>query len=127
MPLLPLPKPGSKRCKNAKAPIENRIIWMHEDQNVSYLLDAAIKSVGQTNKLNYTIANRSGLVDPMNFDVKYTIPHSDSKDILLGYVSDFIELMDEVTAMKAATFKLFIFEHKVSSSHLYCHSDIAYS
>ena len=29
--------------------------------------------------------------------------------------------------MKAATFKLFIFEHKVSSSCLYCHSDIAYS
>jgi len=100
---------------------------MYKNQNVSYLLDAAIESVDQTNKLNYTIANGSGLVDPMNFDVKYTIPHSDSKDILLGYVSDFIELMDEVTAMKAATFKLFIFEHKVSSSHLYCHSDIAYS
>jgi len=82
---------------------------MYKNQNVSYLLDAAIESVDQTNKLNYTIANGSGLVDPMNFDAKYTIPHSNSEDIPLDYVSNFTKLMDEVTTMKAATFNLFIF------------------
>jgi hypothetical protein len=112
-PLLPLPKPGSKRRKNAKAPIENRIIWLHEDQSLSQLLDDVIASVDQTDKLIYTVANRSGLVDGINFNVKYTIPRSDSKDIPLSYTSDFTALMDEVTGMKVASFKLFIFETKV--------------
>lgn len=114
-PLLPPPKAGTKRRKNAKAPVENRILWLHEEDNISQLLDAAIDSVGQADKLTYSIANRSGLVDPINFSIKYTIPRSDSKDIPLSYVSDFTGLMDEVSAMKNAAFRLFIFEHKVST------------
>jgi hypothetical protein len=118
-PLLPPPKAGTKRHKNAKAPVENCILWLHEEDNISHLLDAAIDSVGRADKLTYSIANRSGLVDSINFSIKYTIPHSNSKDIPLSYVSDFTRLVDEVSAMKNVGFRLFIFEHKVRI-HLGC-------
>jgi hypothetical protein len=112
-PLLPPPKAGTKRCKNAKAPVENHILWLHEEDNISHFLDAAIDSVGQADKLTYSIVNRSGLVDSINFNIKYTIPRSDSKDIHLSYVSDFTRLVDKASAMKNVGFRLFVFEHKV--------------
>ena len=56
-PLLPPLKASSKHRKNAKAPVENRIIWLHEDQSLSQLLDEVIASVNQTDKLVFTIAN----------------------------------------------------------------------
>jgi hypothetical protein len=112
-PLLPPPKAGTKHHKNAKASVEIHILWLHEEDNISCLLDAAIDSVGQADKLTYSIANRSGLVDSINLSIKYTIPHSDSKDIPLSYVSDFTRLVDEASAMKNVGFRLCIFEHKV--------------
>jgi hypothetical protein len=112
-PLLPPPKVGTKRRKNAKALVENCILWLHEEDNISQLLDAAIDSVGQADRLTNSIANRSSLVDSINFSIKYTIPCSDSKDIPLSYVSYFTRLVDEVSAMKNVGFRLFIFEHQV--------------
>jgi hypothetical protein len=56
-PFLPPPKAGTKRRKNAKAPVENCILWLHEEDNISRLLDAAIDSVGQADKFTYSIAN----------------------------------------------------------------------
>lgn len=66
-------------------------------------------------KLTYTIGNRRGLVDSSNFTLKYTVARSDSKDIKIVYVSDFTGLIDEVTAMKSAAFKLVIVERKASA------------
>jgi hypothetical protein len=44
-------------------------------------------------------------VDTINFNGKYTIPHSDFTDIPLSYASDFTAFMDEVTGMKVMSFK----------------------
>jgi hypothetical protein len=115
-PLLPPLKAGTKHCKNAKAPVKNHILWLHKEGNISQLLDAAIDSVGQADKLTYSIVNQSGLMDSINFSIKYTIPCSDSKDIPLSYVSDFTRLVDKVSATKNVGFRLLIFEHKV---HIY--------
>ena len=56
-PLLPPLKASTKHHKNAKAPVENHILWLHEEDNLSQLLDTAFDSVGQADKLTYLIAN----------------------------------------------------------------------
>jgi hypothetical protein len=56
-PLLPPPKASTKHHKNANTPVENCILWLHEEDNISQLLDAAIDSVGHADKLTYLIAN----------------------------------------------------------------------
>jgi hypothetical protein len=47
-PFLPPLKAGPKCCENVKAPVENHILWLQEEDNISQLLDA---SVGQADKL----------------------------------------------------------------------------
>jgi hypothetical protein len=113
IPLLPATKPGHKRRKNAKAKPENRLFYMHEDSTLAELIDAAIKALDKVDYLGFTIGNRSGVLAPDNFSVKYSINRTSSKDIPLVGEAHFRELVDEVTKMKSPTLKLEITEEKV--------------
>ncbi|KZP10925.1 hypothetical protein FIBSPDRAFT_1051039 [Athelia psychrophila] len=106
-------KKGQKMRKNAKPKVhvDQRVMYIHEDVDLAGLAEAAVDAVGQYGKLNYTIANRSGALDPLNFSIEYTIPRRE-KDIPLVYPEDLEALMDEVVVMKKPTFKLSIAQFK---------------
>jgi hypothetical protein len=113
IPLLPATKPGHKQRKNAKAKPENQLFYMHEDSTLAELIDAVIQALDKVDYLWVMIGNRSGVLAPDNFSVKYSINRTSSKDILLVGEPHFWELVDEVTKMKNPTLKLEIAEEKV--------------
>ena len=115
IPLLPPPKTGEKRRKNAKATPQNRNFYIHEDQTLADLLNIAIDKINKTDILCFEIGNRSGALCPENFDVHYSINRTNSKDIPIENEGVYKELIDEIKDLNraAASFKLAITECKV--------------
>ena len=79
------------------------------------LIDMALKLIDKTDILCFGIGNRSGVFAPDNFTAKYTIPRTDSKDILIGNKKDHQQLIDEIMQLNCTNsgFKLCIVELKV--------------
>ena len=113
--LLPPPKTGEKRCKNTKATPQNCNFYIHEDQTLADLLNIAIDKIDKTDILCFEIGNRSSALCPENFDVHYSIKHTNSKDIPIKNEGAYKELIDEIKDLNraAASFKLAITECKV--------------
>ena len=60
--LLPKPSKGDKKHrKNAKKPRDNFVFWIHEDDKLKDLLEAAIDTIGYSH-LKWTVGNQSGLL-----------------------------------------------------------------
>ncbi|KAG1846151.1 hypothetical protein C8R48DRAFT_677938 [Suillus tomentosus] len=60
----------------------------------------------------YGIGNRSGLLAPTNFTITYMILRTNYKNIVLGNISDFTTIMEEVKEHRSPAFKLTIVETK---------------
>ena len=112
--LPPKPSKGDKKCrKNAKKPKDSFVFWIHEDDELKDMLEAAIYTIGHSH-LEWMIGNWSGLLDASNFTVRYTIPWNSSyKDISIKYTIDYMTLISEVTKKPSALFNLVIEEVKV--------------
>ena len=112
--LPPKPSKGDKKCrKNAKKPKDSFVFWIHEDDKLKDLLEAAINTIGHGH-LEWMIGNWSGPLDASNFTVRYTIPQNSSyKDISIKYTIDYMTLISEVTKKQSALFNLVIEEVKV--------------
>lgn len=111
--LLPPPATGEKRRKNAKSQPINRAFFIHEDSTLRNLLDTTFEQYDLSDKMMYGIGNRSGLLAPTNFTITYTILRTNYKNIILGNLSDFTTIMEEVKEHRSPAFKLTIVETKV--------------
>ncbi|KAG1906133.1 uncharacterized protein F5891DRAFT_975581 [Suillus fuscotomentosus] len=111
-PLLPPPATGEKRHKNAKSQPINRALFIHEDSTLRNLLDTTFEQYDISNKMMYGIGNRSGLLTPTNFTITYMILRTNYKNIVLGNISDFTTIMEEVKEHRSPAFKLTIVETK---------------
>jgi len=83
------------------------------NQSLPQLVDLAIEELDKVNTLTYNIGNRSGLFDPDNFSLQYTINHSSDKDIPLESISKYKDLIDEPVILSHPGFKLVMQEVKV--------------
>ncbi|KIK76357.1 hypothetical protein PAXRUDRAFT_28975 [Paxillus rubicundulus Ve08.2h10] len=77
------------------------------------VLDMILDAYSQSDHLHYTIANRSGLLAPWNFSVKYPILQTAYKDVAIENKFDFTTIVKEVIGQHAPSFKLTIAEFKV--------------
>ncbi|KAH7918734.1 hypothetical protein BV22DRAFT_998425, partial [Leucogyrophana mollusca] len=111
---LPLPiRTGPKKRKNAKPVVENRVFYLHENVSLGELLDAFIEHTNTSTKaLAYTIGNRTGVLSPYNFTIKYTIPRTAYKEVILERETDMTGIINEVTKQRSPSIKLFVVEQK---------------
>ena len=80
LPLFPfyrLPKLARNGAKMRNTP-QNLNFYIHEDQTLTDLLNIAIDKINKTNILCFEISNRSSALCPENFDIHYSINHTDS-------------------------------------------------
>ncbi|KAG2132756.1 carbamoyl-phosphate synthase L chain, ATP binding domain-containing protein [Suillus clintonianus] len=111
-PLLPPPATGEKHRKNAKSQPINRAFFIHEDSTLRNLLDITFEQYDISDKMMYGIGNRSGILTAMNFTITYMILHTNYKNIVLGNLSDFTTIIEEVKEHRSPAFKLIIVETK---------------
>ncbi|KAG1791920.1 uncharacterized protein HD556DRAFT_1309716 [Suillus plorans] len=111
-PLLPPPATGEKYRKNAKSQPINCALFIHEDLTLQNLLDTTFEQYDISDKMMYGIGNRSGILAPMNFTITYMILRTNYKNIVLGNLSDFTTIMEEVKEHRSPAFKLTIVKTK---------------
>ncbi|KAI0310879.1 hypothetical protein OF83DRAFT_1069812 [Amylostereum chailletii] len=109
----PLPDPAAKTRKNAKPPVHNISISLHEDWDLRNTLTMVMgelerKDLLECSQLWHEETWTSG--DPNSLKVVYTIPRTDSKQILLKKHKDYGLMMDEVLTKPSPAVTLTITE-----------------
>ena len=97
---LPPPKPGDKRRSNAKLPVINKVVYIHENTTFINMMVAVIRKSFLRGDLLIGGLDKDGRLQPGTpFTLEYSIPHNTTfKDIELASKSDwdmFVEKMKD--------------------------------
>ncbi|KAJ7736647.1 hypothetical protein B0H16DRAFT_1466544 [Mycena metata] len=103
--LLPPPlKKGEKRRKNQRIDNINRTIYVHEEESLADLLEAAIQAVGYGDKLLFKVVSKD--LRASNFTLKWSISRTDFKNMQLTTTDHFDEMVGEATQKGTPAVKL---------------------
>ncbi|KAI0039070.1 hypothetical protein FA95DRAFT_1451539, partial [Auriscalpium vulgare] len=117
IPVLPPAKTGEKRRKNAKPQPINRVFYAHEYCGLLSLLACAFAAAlgADHDDLPFSL-NRDGDLQGTRYQVSYTIPRSNSKDIRVSSVADYEELVDQAKEKAKPEVKLTVCEAAVRTA-----------
>ncbi|KAJ7021398.1 hypothetical protein C8F04DRAFT_1402995 [Mycena alexandri] len=104
VPLAPPLKKGEKRRKNKKVETINRTIYVHEEESLADVLEAAIKAIDYDGKLLFKVVAKD--LHASNFTIKWSITHTDFKNMQLTTTDHFDEMLSEAVLKATPAVKL---------------------
>ena len=114
-PLLPPAHPNERRRKNAKAKTSTQTLYVNENADISLFLCTimnTIKTITPTELPYKIVANN---LQTTNFELKYTIPRTQFKNITITGKKDWEEIVKQCASKGQA--KLVMREMKVCLHH----------
>ncbi|KAG2037908.1 hypothetical protein BDR03DRAFT_862875, partial [Suillus americanus] len=103
----------SKQHKNAKPKSINKVVYIHEDYQLSDMLVKVLEVLKRRDLLEHSGLYSNGQVlDIDSLTITYSVPKTRTKDIALEGEDDFTEMVGQVQAKKNAEGTLVLIENK---------------
>ncbi|KAG2063166.1 hypothetical protein BDR04DRAFT_951174, partial [Suillus decipiens] len=110
---IPLGSDVSKQRKNAKPKHINKVVYIHEDYQLSDMLVKVLKVLKRHDLLVHSGLYSNGQVlDIDSLTITYSVPKTCTKDIALEGEADFTKMVKQVKAKKNAEGTLVLIENK---------------
>ena len=117
-PLLPPAHANERQRKNAKAKTSTQTLYVNENADISLFLHAIMDSIKTVTPAGLPYKIVANNLRTMNFELKYTIPRTQFKNITINGKKDWDEIVKH-TASKGQA-KLVMREMKVCLHHTAC-------